>query len=77
MGYLFENMEKMDIQEERRKTAEAREQLAQKTEEFIQIQIETCQELGAGQEIVLQKIQEKHGLSEEEARKKIKLYWKE
>jgi len=84
MGYLFENMEKMDIQEERRKTAEARAELAQareqavqKAEEFIQIQIETCQELGAGQEFVLQKIQEKHGLSEEEAMKKMKLYWKE
>ncbi len=27
MGYLFENMEKMDIQEERRNTAEAKRQL--------------------------------------------------
>ena len=29
MGYLFENMEHMDIQEERRKTREAREELEQ------------------------------------------------
>ena len=29
MGYLFENMEHMDIQEERRKTQEAREELEQ------------------------------------------------
>ncbi len=34
MGYLFENMEKMDIQEERRHTAEARKQLAKSEEKL-------------------------------------------
>jgi len=33
MGYLFENMEKMDIQEERRKTADARRELKEAREE--------------------------------------------
>ncbi len=34
MGYLFENMEKMDIQEERRKVKEARAELAEVKEEL-------------------------------------------
>lgn len=34
MGYLFENMDKMDIQEERRKTKEAREQLKEARQQF-------------------------------------------
>ena len=36
MGYLFENMEKMDIQAERRNTAEAREEARQAKEELRQ-----------------------------------------
>lgn len=37
MGYLFENMEHMDIQEERRKTREAREELEQAKAELAAI----------------------------------------
>lgn len=42
MGYLFENMEKMDIQEERRKTADAFRKLedAQRQAEDAQRQVE-------------------------------------
>lgn len=39
MGYLFENMEKMDIQEERRKTAEARKD-AEEAKRLAQQQVE-------------------------------------
>lgn len=42
MGYLFENMEKMDIQEERRKTADARRKL-QEERKKAQSQIEELQ----------------------------------
>lgn len=34
MGYLFENIEKMDLQEERRRTREAREELEAVKEEL-------------------------------------------
>lgn len=39
MGYLFENMEKMNIQEERKKTAEARKEL-----EEMRMKLEETQE---------------------------------
>ena len=82
MGYLFEHMEKIDIQEERRKSAEAVAQAkaqvkAESVEQSIKLQIETCQEIGADWELALQKIQEKNNLSEEVALEKMKLYWKE
>lgn len=37
MGYLFENIEKMDIQEERRKTKEARAELEETKEELVEV----------------------------------------
>ena len=37
MGYLFENMEKMDIQAERRNTAKARAELEEKRKEIEKI----------------------------------------
>lgn len=45
MGYLFENMEKMDIQEERRRTAQARKELeeAQRKVEKAQREAEEAQ----------------------------------
>jgi len=83
MGYLFENMEKMDIQAERRNTAEQKkradkaEERADKAEEnTIQTLIETCQELGASKEDTLQKIMEKCGLTKTQSIEKIALYWK-
>ncbi len=38
MGYLFENMEHMDIQEERRRTREAREELERVQKERAQME---------------------------------------
>lgn len=51
MGYLFENIEKMDIQEERRKLKEAREELeeakyrANEAEEALEVALKRIQEL--------------------------------
>ena len=70
MGYLFENMEKMDIQAERRNTAEAREN-------GVRIFIEGYQEVGISKDMTLNKIIEKFKLTEAEATTKINLYWKD
>lgn len=70
MGYLFENAEKMDIQAERRKTAEAREQI-------IKVMIETSQELGADRKRTADRVMERFELTQEMAEEKMKLFWKE
>ncbi len=91
MGYLFENMEKMDIQEERRKTAEERrkqEEAKRETEierqkrmdaeeNGIRALIEGYQEVDVSKEITFRKIIEKFELDEATARIKIDNYWKE
>ncbi len=91
MGYLFENMEKMDIQAERRNTAQQRERAdraekqadkeknraEQAEEKGIRTFIEGYQEVGVTKEVTLQKLREKFGLSEEEALGKLALYWTE
>lgn len=86
MGYLWENMEKMDIQLERRNTAEQRrraEEAEKKAEEAEQeksalchILISTCQEQGMSRESVKQKLLTEAGLSEAEADKRLELFWK-
>lgn len=91
VSQLFENMEKMDIQLERRRTAEAErkaEEAERKAEkkvkeaekEFSEVNIksviELCQEFGASEEIAVRKLVEKYGLSLEEAEKKVDEYWK-
>ncbi len=84
MGYLFENMEKMNIQEERKLRAEAEENLRKgleaakeaMKEAAIQSTIETCQELGATKEVALNKVMEKLKLNRIEAEKKLAEYWK-
>lgn len=86
MGYWFENMEKMDIQAERRNTAQARkeaEEAKRKAEEtqrkaeaiIIQKLVETCRELGASKDVAISKIMEKCGLEKSEANEKVDLYW--
>lgn len=83
MGYLFENMEPMDIQAERRNTAEARrdaEEARRDAEEAkensIRLLIETYQELNVSPDLTLQKVMEKCNLTEPEANAKMELYWK-
>lgn len=80
MGYLFENMEKMDIQAERRNTAQQRERAdraEKEAEKGIQVSIELCQELKVTKQETIRKIVEKFGLSEQEAASRLSLYWKE
>ncbi len=76
MGYLFENMEKMNIQEERRKTAEAQAQVKEMEEKVIQVLIETCQEFDVTKEQTIQKVKQKFQVSETEAAEMVKIYWK-
>ncbi len=82
MGYLFENMEKMNIQEERHKTAEAQallkeaQDVVKETEEkAIQILIETCQEFCTTKEQAIEKVALKFQLSKDDATEKVRLYW--
>ena len=88
MGYLFENAEKMDIQAERRKTAEALQRLEEAEqkvteaerkakEQTIEAMIEYAQELGAGEEQVIEKVIEKFNMTQQEAEERVEKYWKE
>lgn len=91
MGYLFENIEKMDIQAERRNTAEARaevERVKREAEEKAQMMkedmkkdmarslVRVCRELGATKEETVEKIINNCGMDEKEASEKVDLYWK-
>ncbi len=86
MGMLFENMVKMDIQEERRKTEEQRlraeeaeqkaEDAIQKLEDSIRLFIESCQEFGIAKEEIVAKLAEKYQLELEEAGKMVEMYYK-
>lgn len=85
---LFANMEKMDIQLERKRTADAvkRAEAAEKKAEEMKVQIfesniismiELCQDFGASEELAAHKIINKYNLSMEDAKRKVKQYWKE
>lgn len=75
MGILFENVIPFDVEAERRKTQEVVEELKIIKEQNIKILIETCVELGEAQEKTLKRLQEKYGLSEEDAKEKLEQYW--
>ena len=85
---LFANMEKMDIQLERKKTADAvkRAETAEKKVEEMEGQIfesniisiiELCQDFGVSEELAVHKIIDKYNLSMEDAKRKVQRYWKE
>lgn len=84
MGYLFENMEKMDIQAERRNTARERAradeaeqklgQTEQKLGEAERIFIETLQELGQSRETAVLRTSEKFCLEATEAETMVNKY---
>ncbi len=85
MGELFENMEKLDIQAERRNTAAQRERAdrekerADKAEERadkerergIRLYLDTCRECGVSGEIIIGKLQELYEMSRKEAEERI------
>ena len=74
MGELFANMEHMDIQAERRNTAEQRAR-AEEAEARVEKErvrgirnyIDTCREFGLSQEEILGRLVEKFGMSRQEA----------
>ena len=69
MGNWFENMEKMDIQAERRNTAEAKEQLYKSI-------ISVSQKLRASKEVAIQNLMEECNISTSEAEALLEKYWK-
>ena len=91
MGELFADMEKMDIQAERRNTANAERRADQAEKRAAEAQllselteknsiksiVELCQELGAPTAAAAEKLMEKMHLGQEEALEKTALYWKE
>ena len=87
MGQLFADMEKMDIQEERRKTLEAEKKLqeaadkVQATEEKLQkaLKLMTNMYMDAGltKVEIKNKLQEEFGISLKESDEIVKRYWQE
>ena len=86
MGMLFENMQKMDIQEAWRKTAEQRmraeeaeqkaEELTKKLEAGIRFLVESCRNDGIGQEATRNKLVEIYQVDNAVAEKKMMQYWR-
>ena len=73
MGMLFENMQKMDIQEAWRKTAEQRrraEEAEQKAEEAEQRAVELAKKLEAGIRFLVERCQN-DGLGQEDTKNKL------
>lgn len=88
MGYWFENMEKMDIQAERRNTAKVRAELEQTRQELEETQknaqenvihstINICKELGASREFTLEKLIKNCNIAQKTAEDALDLYWNE
>ena len=89
MGELFANMDKMDIQAERRKTAEAekRAEEAEKKAEGVEKKAEEAEkkavmeiikmgrDCGGTKEFVTKRLCDKYGFDEKEAKGKVDLYW--
>lgn len=75
MGQLFENMDKMDIQAERRKTAKANAKAEKMQEKGIKEFVMVCKDLNATFDYVLEKLRISYNLTDEKAREKIRLYW--
>lgn len=82
MGYLFENIEKMDIQAERRNTAEARaeakkaqEELKEAREEKVKTIIKFCKKLANSKEETIQEVMEECCMDFETAQLKVDTYW--
>ena len=75
MGELFANMDKMDIQAERRKTAEAVKRAEEEREKGISVTIKMAHKYKASREQVTVDIQSEYGISREEAQKLVEHYW--
>ena len=82
MGYWHENIEKMDIQAERRNTAEQRERaekVEERAEENLIRGVERIVTLdrasGMSFDEVVEDVQTTFGLSEESAKERVELCW--
>lgn len=79
MGYLWENMEKMSIQEERRNTAQARAEAekakADALEDKIRLIIKYCKRLKLSKEQAVSEIMSECGMDRETALQKADTYW--
>ncbi len=75
MGELFANMDKMDIQAERRKTAEAQRRADEEKENRIRDVVCVGKQFGATKEELADRIRKIHGIDLEEAMEKVELYW--
>lgn len=80
MAELFADMEKMDIQAERKKTAEQRaraEKAEAIAEKGILLFVETCKELGVSKEIASKRLAEKYEIADAVAEEWMRKYWNE
>lgn len=78
MGYLFENMEKMDIQLERRNTVEQRERAEkaeQRAEEAYRMLMNSYQQQGLDKETVKQRLISEVPMDEFEADELLEMFW--
>ncbi len=79
MGYLWENMEKMSIQEERRNTAQARAEAkkakADALEDKIRLIIKYCKRFQLSKEQAVSEIMSECGMDRETAQQKADTYW--
>ena len=71
MGNWFENMEPMNIQEERAKTKKAEEEL----EESVKAMFKLLKKLCTTKEQAVQELIESYDKTEEEAQKLVEQYW--
>jgi len=87
MGQLFANMEKMDIQEERRKTLEAERKLQEaegkvqeaegKLQKALKVMTNMCMDAGLTKVETQRKLQVEFGISLKESDEIVNRYWKE
>ena len=75
MGELFANMDKMDIQAERRKTAEAVKKAEEAEKKAVMEIIKMGRDCGGTKEFVTKRLCDKYGFDEKEAKGKVDLYW--
>ncbi len=79
MGELFANMDKMDIQAERRKSAEAiaeaQKEIAKERENRIKDVVSVGKQFGATKDELADRIRKTHGIGQGEAMEKVEFYW--
>ena len=75
MGYWHENIEKMDIQAERRNTAEQRERAEENLIRGVERIVTLDRASGMSFDEVVEDVQTTFGLSEESAKERVELCW--